>query len=386
MKNKIIGLIKKNIMTLAYYLFRVFPIRKNKIVFSSFLGKGYGDNGKAICDRLLNDEKQYEIVWLCREMSDDFPDGIRKTAYYSVRSIYEQVTAKVWIDNRRKPGYVRKRKGQFYINTNHGNMGIKRLEFDAKEALGKDYLEVALNDSKMIDLYLSGSKFETRYLRKAFRYDGEVLECGYPRQDKLFNPSKAEIKGIKAKLGIPDAYNVSLYAPTFRANMTPDDLSVYNIDWDKTLSAMENRFHNKWVGLIRLHPNISALSKELDIPNSVIDVSNYPDFEELVLVSDCLISDYSSTAIEAAIVNKMVFLYATDIESYKKDRNFIIELEKFPYCLCKSNAELEKSIQAYSEEEYQKKRNDFFKNEYELCSTGTATDIVVDRIRSVIDK
>ena len=180
-----------------FYLFRIFPIKKNKVVLSCHLGKGYGDNGKYIVEALLKRRKKYDIVWLAKNPSEKFPDGVRAVYYRSIKSIFEQVTAGVWIDNRRKPLFVRKRKNQFYIMTWHSNIALKKVEKDVEEHLEPRYVASAKRDSKMADIILSGSKWETALMQRAFWYDGKVLQIGYPRQD-IFVGSKDEyVKKIR---------------------------------------------------------------------------------------------------------------------------------------------------------------------------------------------
>ena len=104
----------------------------------------------------------------------------------SIKWIYEVVTAKVWIDNSRKLRYVRKRKGQFYIQTWHGDIGMKKVEKDAIQSLPYEYVQAAKNDSKMADLFVAGNEWITQQYKNAFWYDGPVAKCGYPRRDILY--------------------------------------------------------------------------------------------------------------------------------------------------------------------------------------------------------
>ena len=145
------------IYTFIYYLFRIFPIKNNKIVISSYYGKGYGDNGKYICQELLKSGRNLDIVWLSEE-KQEFPNQIRVAKYKSVKSIYEQVTAKVWIDNCRKRSYVRKRKKPYYIMTWHGGIGPKKVEKEAERQLPRHYIKAAQRDSKMANLFVAESQ------------------------------------------------------------------------------------------------------------------------------------------------------------------------------------------------------------------------------------
>ena len=113
---------------IASYLFRVLPVKNNKIFCSNFGGRGYGDNPKYICEHLLSSSDKYDIVWEVNDLDEYMPEGIRKVKYLSFRAIYEATTSRVWIDNVRKNIWFRKRKNQLYIQTWHGGIGFKKAE------------------------------------------------------------------------------------------------------------------------------------------------------------------------------------------------------------------------------------------------------------------
>ena len=369
-----------------FYLFRIFRIKKNKIVFVSYLGKGYGDNGKYIAEELLSRKKDLDIVWLCRDMNSEFPDGIRKVKYNSLRSVYELATARVWVDNKRKPIYVRKRAGQYYIMTWHADSVLKKVEKDAETKLPSYYVEAAKNDSKMADLFLSSCAWETRLYRNAFWYKGEIMEEGYPRQDILFNYDENTVNKIKAEIGISSNTKIVMYAPTFRKNMTSKDLDIYSIDWKKMLSEFEHRFGGKWVGMIRLHPNVAKLSGDIKLPENVIDVSGIPDVQRLIIVCDCLITDYSSIIIEAALARKIGITYAKDYDEYKKERDTYFEMEEFPFPFSESQDELFSIIRDFDNKKYYDDLDDFLYKTLELKNNGNSSKCVCNRILKVINK
>ena len=113
---------------IASYLFRVFPVKNNKIFFSNFDGKGYGDNPKYICEGLIDSGYKYDIVWELDDFNETLPDNIRKVRHNSFSALFESVTAKVWIDNYRKNIWFRKRKGQLYIQTWHASHQCRQLQ------------------------------------------------------------------------------------------------------------------------------------------------------------------------------------------------------------------------------------------------------------------
>lgn len=356
-------LIKQYIMIFLFYMFRIFRIKNNKIVICSYLGRGYGDNAKYIVNELLRTDKHYDIVWLLRNMNDQLPDGVRAVKYNTIKSVYEMVTAKVWIDNRRKPVFVRKRKGQVYIMTWHGGIGLKKVEKAAVDALPDTYIRAAINDSKMADLFISNSKWTTKIYRDYFWYDGPILEVGLPREDILFRDNSNLKNKVFSQYGIQSDAKVVLYAPTFRKSKCVSDLDLYSMNWDELIRTYEYRFGGKWIGMIRLHPNIANQANLLVLPKNIVNVTDYPDMQELLAISDSLITDYSSCVFDFGATKKPAFIYAVDLEEYIKDRDFFFTFDEIPFDMAQDEDGLRKNISNYIEEDYLKKITSF----YEEC-------------------
>lgn len=376
--------IKKLIMIVLFYLMRVFPIRKDKIVISSYLGQGYGDNAKYIVEQLLKQDTPYDIVWLVRNMSTEFPQGVRKVSYLSVRSVYEQATARVWIDNRRKPGYVRKRKGQFYLMTWHGGIGLKKVEEDAADSLPPSYIAAAKRDSRMADLFLSNSKWVTDEYRKAFWYEGRIVEIGFPREDIFYRERLETVRRIKSQLGISEDAKIVLYAPTFRQNIGEEPLLTYQINWERVIENCRKRFGGEWKGLIRLHPNLLLVQDKLSLPEMVKNVTAYPDMQELLLASDILISDYSSCIFDFAITKRPVFLYTPDLSEYLKNRDLYFDLRHLPFPLAESEEALADVLIQFNAEKYRDDLREFM-DACGVVSGGNAAEATAEMIRGVVE-
>ena len=364
---------------LLYLLMSIFPIKRNKIVFSNFIGKGYGDNCKYICERLLDNTCLYDLVWIVSSNNTQLPYGVRPVRIFSLQYYYEMATARVWVDNCRKPFGTFKRKGQFYIQTWHGDLALKKVEADVEGKLTMEYVSQAKSDSKMADLFVSGSNFSSNLYRNAFWYDGNIAVIGMPRMEILLKNSVVKKKEIKEKLGVNPNTRIIFYVPTFRNKSSKDNIDIYKLEWKRILTAIEKKFHGNWVGILRLHPNISNLSQYLDLPTNVIDVTNYPDIQELLLVSDLCITDYSSCMFEFAMTYKGVFLYVPDFEDYKKERDVYFSLNETPFDIAYNITELESSILKFDETLYRSKLNDFFEKYGVVINEDSAT-ILADRI------
>jgi CDP-glycerol glycerophosphotransferase len=369
------------IQVFLFYLFRLFPIQKNKIFIQNFNGKGYGDNPKYIVEEILRRGLDFALVWAVRtEFAKDFPQTVRIVPYKSVRAIYEEATAKIWIDNCRKQLYVRKRKGQCYIQTWHGTVNLKKVEKDVESQLSAYYVKQAKWDSTLVNLFLSDSKFTSQLYRTSFWYTGEILECGSPRDDILFNRDIIIKEKVKKIYNIDSNVKIILYAPTFRDNFSID---VYNIDFTRIINCLSEKTNEQWVFLIRIHPNISEKSKYFVYDETIFNASHYSDMQELLLASDILISDYSDCMYEFAFMDKPVFLFINDYEQYKKERDFYFDLFTLPFPHAMNTNELLQKIINFDTVQYLILLKEFFLK-VGIVKDGTASKRVVDRISTEI--
>lgn len=364
------------IIGLFYYLFRIFPIQNNKIVLDNYCGGKFGDNAKYIANELLKEGDKYNIIWLIQKKyidNSNVPDKIKLVKYGSISSIYHLTTAKVWVDNVRKPGYTKKRTGQYYIQTWHGFGPKKTLNVD------KYFVPAQINafkyDSNITDIYISNSQRYSQLCRDDFWYHGDILECGFPRNDILFNGDSVSIKEkICTEFNIPPNRKLILFAPTFRDDF---NLDKYTLDYVECIKSMSKRFGGEWTLLLRLHHFMADKSDELARTNSLlINVSNYLDMQELLLVSDVLITDYSSCMFDFALTRKPCFLYLPDLNDYDTTRGFCIPPIELPFPRALTNAELREIIENFDDSDYQKNLNECFER-YQVKENGTACKAVV---------
>lgn len=346
-------------------------INEKKIVFVSYYGAGYGDNPKAIADYIIENNLNFELVWLLDTNKNDgldMPKEVKKVKYGSIRSLYELSTAKVWVDNCRKQYFPKKKKGQIYIQTWHGSLALKKIEADAP-SLPIQYVNMAKNDSSVIDVILSGCEFKTNVYKNSFWYSGEVLNIGTPRADVFFNEEKI----LQNKKKVLDFYNLEddvkilMYAPTFRQS---HNLDIYKLDYSKLENTLVNKFGGKWKIIVRLHPNIAHLADELQLPNTVLNVTSYKDMQELLCASDIVVTDYSGLMFDFYIMNRPLFLFCTDLEEYtSKDRELYFDFKELPFDLAKSNGELCDRIKEFDYQKYFSDVN-LFKKNIGFCEAG----------------
>ncbi len=372
------GRMIRDVIALGY---RRHPLQ-DKIVIANFNGRGFGCNPKYIALELLRQKVPYEIVWLVNDMDTPVPEGIRKAPFDGPESYYELATARVIINNVKGDLNWRKRKGQYYIETWHGGFSFKLVEKDAMAVLPRDYISESKRNSRDTDLMLSGSKLQSREYRRAFWCTCEILERGLPRNDAYYNKTPAEIDGIRKNLGLGPETKVAMYAPTFRTGA--DTLETYGLDMAGTLKLLRQHWGGEWVLLFRHHPNLHFSIDTAGEPG-LMDVSEYPDMQELVLVSDVLITDYSTTIFDAACLNKTILLFAADLEEYRKLRGLHPIYDTLPYPIGYNNAEFAEVIRNFDREDYTAKADKFL-GEFGSFEDGHASEAVVQRIRAWMEQ
>ncbi|MBO4533075.1 MAG: CDP-glycerol glycerophosphotransferase family protein [Treponema sp.] len=377
--------LKDSLGTIAYSFMCLFKINPKKIVFSNYWGyNGYTDSLKYISLELKKLDSSLEMIWLVKNLDTEFPSYIKKIKFNSIKSFYHLATAKVWIDNQRKSYFVRKRKSQYYIQTWHGSIGFKRIELDCLDSYNNKryYLKSRKHDTSMIDLFLSGNNWFDNTIRRAFDYKKEILTLGTPRNDILVSKNyDIDIQKIKTQIGIPINKKILFYAPTFRKDET--DMSNYLSDIDNFRNKLSTEMKEDWIVLVRLHPRMMSLAKKIHYSENVINVSTYSDIQELLLLADILVTDYSSCIFDFALQYKPGFIFAKDLEDFRKDRNFYFDIENSPFLIAKTENELIYNIKNFNQSDYKTKLDNFF-NSIGLKETGTASQRVAEIIKNKI--
>ena len=353
-------------------------IDTNKVVFMSFRGRSYSDNPRVISERLHERRPETDIVWLFRgdafrEQMKKVPDYVRPVNRESRKSWIELATARVWVDNFTKDPELRgfPKDRQFYVQTWHGDRPIKKIAYDTDAS----FYRLEEECSRVV----TGSEFGMRMYRTAFRYKGDYISEGAPRNDILVRHDPADIRRIRAKLGVPEGVKLLLYAPTYRedAAIIPREARM---DLARTLDLLEES-GEKWLCLYRAH----YLSEGIDlqtVQGRLIDMSQYEDMSELLLVSDMLLTDYSSCATDYCIMDKPVFMYMADYDHYLSTRACYYDPHETPLRIAHDQAELERLIRT-TDADTARANCRALREYYGLRETGRATDAVCDYI---IDK
>lgn len=375
--------VKLNKAFLNRYM-RVYQLLKGidskKVVFSSFNGKTYSDNPRAISEKLHEMDSSLDIVWMFNdpeERKEFVPPYVRSVKLTRFSQLKEHATAGVWVDNFTKPLHFHKNKKQLYIQTWHGDRGFKKVLHDST-FVSHDY---ELLESSICDIMISASDFCDNVYRSAFRFKGEILKVGSPRNDRLVNGESVIYKKIRELYGISEDAKILLYAPTLRRASTSNGVlqDASQINLGRGLDILNACSNENWVCFVRAHVSVSGLSGVPD-DKRFIDVSKYEDMADILLATDLLITDYSSSAGDFILQKRPVILYQNDRKEYvEKDRTFYFELDDCPYHMVENQEEFEKIIPRVLTEDIGKNSEDVLAF-YNTIETGQSSEIIAKRI------
>ena len=367
---------KQPIYRLLVTVFNILPMKKNKIFFLGYYGSQYGCNPKYLSEYIVQHHPEWDVVWGFTQPKRHELPNIRKVRYLSFRFFYELCTSQVLVTNYRMPSYFWRRSGQFYIQTWHSSLRLKAIEADAINTIPAHYIKMAKHDSQQINILLSGCHKSTEIFKQAFWYDGFIAPTGTPRIDVLMHPDENRNRRIKHSLGLKDGDQIVLYAPTFREDHGHD---AYNLDVETLCNCLHCRWGGTWKVLLRLHPHL--LNTSLDgMLKSCLNVTEYDDIQELLCISDVVVSDYSGLIFDYVFTYRPCFLYVPDLTHYlKTERQLYFNIDELPFPQIQGNDELDSVITQFDEQKYHKDV-DAFLQKMGTFETGHACEKVYKHI------
>lgn len=331
------------------------PVEPKKVVFATF-AETCGCNPKYIARALAARCPEADLVWLLgaseyRRCGGRVETG-RAVAMWTLRAYREVATAHVWVDNAQTfllDGMPPKRAVQFYLDTWHGSLGIKRLDTASAE------IRRRAARMSVVDAVLSNSDFDDAVFGASYFPDTAKPRTGHPRNDVFFLPpsDRREIRRrVKAALGVPDDVRLALYAPTFREHAFA--ASAGGLDFAAWARALADRFGGTWRVAVRLHPHdAKAMADGLfTLPETVLDASSYGDMQELLVAVEAGVTDYSSWIFDFLLGGAPGFIYAPDKAAYDAARGFYYPLEETPFPIATDEAGLVANLRAFDAAAY----------------------------------
>ena len=312
-------------------------VRKDRklIMFESFLGKQYSDNPRALYEYMSLTHPEYTLVWSAdRNSTHVFEEAdVPHIKRFSLPWMIHMNKATLWITNSRLPLWIPKPHGTTYLQTWHGTP-LKKLGTDIETVHmpGTDtesYRKNFTKEASKWDYLVSPNRYSSDIFRRAFGFGGKMLETGYPRNDFLFSGSDPETAdNIKEALGLPTDKKIILYAPTWR-----DDSfharGRYKFDLQFDTERMQRELGDDHIIILRMH---YLVSENLDIKQYngfLYDFSKYGDIRDLYVISDMLVTDYSSVFFDYANLHRPMIFYTYDIDQYRdRLRGFYFDFER----------------------------------------------------------
>lgn len=314
------------------------------ILFNSFGGRKYDDSPRAIFEKMIMDTRfdDYKLVWAVNNPENfDIPKRAKVVKDYSFVFFVNALKAKVWITNSSiEHGLCFKKKSTIYINTWHGS-AIKYLGDDVKKE-GRSFKGKSTSEETA---FYTQSEFDEYVFKRAFHINDCVFKrFGLPRNDELTQYTELRLQSIKNNLGLLKDKKIILYAPTFReysrnkANEITQQMRIDLARWEKEMG-------DQYYLLVRAHYEVA---KMLDFSegSSILNVSDYPHLNDLMVISDALISDYSSIYFDYSILHRPMLCFAYDFDEYQKNRGMYIDISKeLPCEIVKTEDDLFAEIQ-----------------------------------------
>ncbi len=406
-KPRVRSLVRKAYWKLRKFQFELLSFSKTiqpkTVLFESYGGRSVSCSPKALFLEMISCEEytDWQIIWSLREsayeaseMLNSLSDPRIKTVIRGSREYFDSLaTASAIVMNTRLPEYVYPKPEQVYVQCWHGTP-LKKLGCDA---IGKT--DSALNtatelarrfriDSKKWSYLLSPSSFTSEALFSAFGVpiadrQSLLIEEGYPRNDVLVHSINDDVRQsyYRQKHGVPRNKKVILYAPTWRDDRYVSGLG-YIADAMMDMEELRASLSDDWIVLFRAHYYIAESFDFSNYEGFVVDVSKVEDINELYIASDIMITDYSSTIFDFAILRRPICLFVSDREHYEHDlHGFYMQLEDIPAPICTTTKEVISFFENIYrwEEEYGVRFDDFMK-EYCPHEDGATAKRVMDKI------
>lgn len=365
---------------------QIIPINNNMIIFIAFHGRGYLDNPKAIHRYIseLPDFKNYSFIWPLKHKEDIKNAKVIK--YLSLSYFYYMARSKYWISNCKLPQYIYKKNNQIYLQTWHGTP-LKRLAHDIQLEEGASFYRSRMTADQMVHTYdvdvakytymISPNHFSTEVFQSAFRINRErLIETGYPRNDILSNYTEKDKQDVLKKYGLPANKKIILYAPTWRDNQF--NTSGYLFELKVDFKMWKEILGDDYIILYKPHYLIiNKMKKDKALEDFVYEINADAEISELYIISDILITDYSSVFFDYAILKRPIYFYMQDIAEYQHElRGFYLDIYKD---LPGSIYETEKPmLEDIAEGVFDYKRLDKFNERFNYLEDGKGAKRVVD--------
>lgn len=304
------------------------PILEDVVVWSAYWGRDnkFGGNPRALYDYVVEHYPNLKHIIVIKNAIRSYPEfkntkvisfGTKDYWYYLAKAKYF-VNDVNFTESQRQ-----KREEQVEIQTMHGTP-LKTLGFDVLE----EWKDATYNNYhrrfKNYDYLVVPSDWVANYAKEAFRISPKLLPTGYPRNDVFFNKfSSEENNNRKKRLKISLEKKIVLFTPTWREK---DNKNATNISKLLDVDSLYKNLSDDTLVITKNHPFEQLNGIASKYSNKIIFAPDDAQIEELYLVSDAVITDYSSVMFDYCLLNKPMIFWAPDYEEYVENRGINFDL------------------------------------------------------------
>jgi CDP-glycerol glycerophosphotransferase len=366
----------------AYAGRRTEPLR-DAVLYMSFGGRQYADSPRAIHEELSRRGAPLEHLWVVRDGQCRVPETATVVRDAS-REFHEALArSRYVVTNDRFPTWFARRPDQVCLHTWHGTPLMRRRPDFSGTRTPRAERQWARQVPNW-QYVLAQNRFSAQVLQQAWAIEGEILETGHPRVDRLARPDRDALADrVRARLDLPDGMRTVLYAPKYRDDLV-DRQGQYRLDLRLDLERLRRAAGDDTLILFRKHPYVTGTAPLSSDP-LVRDVSTYPDGTELLLATDVLITDYSSMMVDFANTGRPMLFYTYDLDAYDQEvPGFHLDFEAtVPGPLLRTADEVADALRDVDRlrARYEERYAAFRKTFCEL-DDGRAAERVVDRLFS----
>lgn len=368
--------LKRGLLLVSYTLFKLLPLEKSKISFVSDSRIEIAGNFEYIYEEIIRQELAYNIGFYFKKSLNE------KKTYREIFSLARAFATSryIMLDDYYPLIYPLKlRKGTELIQVWHAVGAFKTFGYSRLGMAGgpnpnslnhKNYSKALVSSQNIVSKYAEGFSID----------EEKIISLGIPRTDLFFDEiKKAEIvKTLNNEFPFIKGKKVILFAPTFRGNGQQSAYYPYEM---LNFKKIYEELKEDYVFLLKIHPFVqNSPDVCYDYQEFYYDVSNYPEINNLLLISDCLITDYSSVCFEYALLKRPMVFFCPDLSEYMISRNFYYDYFNFiPGSLATNTDQL---IDQVSKGEFNElKINSFIKYFFDYTD-GKSSKRLVDAMRS----
>ncbi|MBY7144660.1 CDP-glycerol glycerophosphotransferase family protein [Virgibacillus sp. NKC19-3] len=366
--------LKRRLFKLSYMFFCIMPMNKKKISFASDSRSELNGNLLFVYNELQSRHLNLKINLFLNKRVDN-----KKSCLYLIRMAYHFATSKIILLDDFYPLIypLRIRKKADLIQVWHAAGAFKTFGYSREGKLNnlplrskdhKNYTKVVVSSECVREKYAEGFGIAI----------DKVYAAGTPRSDIFFDDSyKSYIKEtFYSKYSFLRNKKIILFAPTFRGyGQTTAYYPYENLELDTLYEAL----HDDYVFLFKIHPFVkNKVNIPYEYSDFFFDFSDYREINDLLFVTDILITDYSSVCFEFAILNRPMLFFAFDLETYTKERNFYYDYFNFiPGPLVQTSKGL---VSAIKKEQFEMEKIPPFVKFFFDDNLGQSSKNVVDKV------